>query len=205
LAKIQEIVGVITQTLDLRREVVQGHLEGLRAAQRIVCDDAGPVEAADLLAACLCTDPSNATAAYHLPFVGAECSGSLLDPRSADLEAYRCNVGQALAMFLDSREIHFGCASEIAVSGQGASLRASITAVSPELGRAQLWFGYQPASHLMNAIPRYGVFHTRSIGSAIVQRLGSLLCKGALRDDRRFVDAALRANTPAGVSEITVH
>lgn len=197
MAKIQEVAGVIGEALRLRPEIVQAHLEGLRVAQRITSDDIGPVEAADLLAACICTDPVNATGAYHLPFVGAECSGNYVEPSSPEMDAYRCNAGQALAMFLDPKELHFGCASDITISGEGTLLRAAITATSPEVGRVRLWFGYDALPFLIGAKLGIGVFQSRTIGSAVVHRVGQLFSKYAMPDSRPFLNAALRSNTPA--------
>lgn len=204
MAKIQEVAEVIQTAFGLPAEIVQGHMQGLRAAQRITSDDADPRAAADLLTACLCTDPTNATAAYHLPFIGAECSGTPIDHHSADLDAYRANTGQTLASFLSPNDLHYGCASEFTVAGRGESLRATFTAVSPELGRVRLWYGYSPVPQISAASMSLGLFESRSIGGAALRRVGRLFsASGGAHPAQRFLAAAFAANTPS--ERMTIH
>jgi hypothetical protein len=204
LAKIKEIAGVIGETLRLSPSTVDGHLRGLLAAERIARDEMAPIEVADLLAACLCTDHDNATAAFHLPFAGAECSSAFIEPFAEDLAAYRANAGQVLALHLDPTAMQFGCAERLTIDGSAGALRCIIEAMAPCFGKLRLWFGYRTLPALAEP-PRQGVLESRSISGFALRRIvKALKVEAAEHSYSKFLRASLDLNYPPQHS-MTLH
>lgn len=184
MAKIKEIAGVIGETLRLPPSVVDSHVRGLRAAERIT-NEADDVGAADLLCACLSTDAGNATGPFHLPFIGAyRIAGGSAEfitaglPEFELLSATAPTFGEGIAHLIRSvsdGSLPIDVVNFITLAGSGPRLRATIGL--QDGGDVHVVFGNQPLfehMRLMAMRPGY-VERSVDIGGQVIVGLADLL------------------------------
>lgn len=189
MAKIQEIAAVIGESLRLPPAVIQSHVNGLREAERISTEDDDGIASADILAACLCTDPDNATGAFHLPFIGgyaydASSRQIAIEPGTSNFQMIQDmapTLGDGLAYLI--RDISAGgippdCVNHISVSGAGSRLRASLGMRSTYFGGdVTAYFGNLPLWDHLRVMAAYPGYIERSalVGGQVLSALGDLM------------------------------
>jgi len=189
MAKIQEVAGLISETLQLDPMFVQNHVDGLTEAG---CIEGGQIEAAEtaqLLCACLSTDKRNATGPFNLHFVGAATSDTSLPWIEVGSEYFEYlngvfpDFGSAVASLIGmSAEgtVPPDVTETIHVSGSGNRLRAFMTikaTIGGQPNSLTVWFGYDPLFQLVQKIaqrPAY-IETANEIGPQVIDRLGALL------------------------------
>ena len=207
MAKLQEIAGLISESLRMNPEDVQAHIAGLQGAGRLPkSGDVYEDEAADILCACLCTEPGNATAAYHLPVVGSERSGRFTTPEDLGLSHDAVIFGNVLASFIKGTlHSRFGHVRSLTVSGCGDTLAACI-ALAPS-GR-RLWFGYDLLPNLRGTPNIPGLHVSHAANGSIVETLADALGVDELTAEEsarlNFLSYARTANTPPNAAH-TLH
>lgn len=169
MVKLPELTGFLADALDIDPLMVERHSLGLQAAGRLASALISATTAADFLSACLCTDPLNATGAYHLPFAGGftvDGNNAFHDdigPGHASYEMLNLNFGEQLARVTEYRVDKSWPADSVAsvsLSGRGQDLMALITFDGRAHGSAgNLWcmYGYRPlralAAQMVNPSP----------------------------------------------------
>ena len=175
----------LSDALELDIAAVSAKAEGLAKARRL---DAvvTPSGAADLLAALLCTQPGNATAAADLPFVGAihETNGGpeLIAPEHPAYGLLDAPLSGFLAALIQS--VKHGqraprSIDRIDVMGHGESLRACVEIDAPLTlapGRLSCWFGYRLLPELLSLGPANptALRRTHSVNGQILDTLAEL-------------------------------
>lgn len=188
MAKLFEVAGLITDTVGIDPRVVRHHLKGLEQAGRID----GPVTAttcADVLCACLSTDPANATGPFHLPLSGGSTFTEHMEPVGMIdhtvpfFDELDRPFGTFLAEMIESRAQRTFAdwsVDNLMFSGAGDELSAAITLIGPigpdQQGKVWLTYGYKLLPRLL-AMPLYGprLKVMNVVGGHIVEQLGALI------------------------------
>ncbi len=188
MAKIQEVAGLISETLGVRPLDVQRHVRGLTESGWLADGPATSDDAAALLCAVLSTDPVTATAPHDLPFVGAAFfeHDYLIEAGSPEFNTINTafpDLGSVVSCFIDM----FGSDATatdrlkyVVIAGHGKRLRALVQFDAVLFGGAAkpvAVYGYEPVGSLLAGIAaRPGYIETSySIGPQVFADLGRLL------------------------------
>ena len=207
MAKLQEVAGLISESLRMEPADVQTHISGLQGAGRLPkSGDIFEDEAADIICACRCTEPGNATGAYHLPLVGGEWSGRFTTPEDLGLSHDAAILGNVLASFIEGTlRRRVGYVRTVTVSGRGNALRAC---ADLEPSSLRLWFGYDLLPYPISTPKSMGLHVSHSVEGSVLEALADALGIGEPTAEEsarlKFLSYAQTANTPPNAAH-TLH
>jgi hypothetical protein len=204
-ASLQVVAGTIADTLRIEPVVVDNYIRGLRAAERITGTRVGPFECADILCCLLSTDPTNATAPYHLPLSGIVTGVSLIDAQAPEFDAFNMCFGEMLAALISGDQLA-ARASGISVRGAAGRLGASMVldVAGNDLTSLRLFYGYHLVPDHLACGPVPALETSRLLSGTIVDDLRAMLMPPGQRAHRLALRQEMIANTPPDIRS-TIH